>query len=183
MGGVKGTKYLLKIRNHAPRTTRYAPRTTENQKQCPSAFLRKVGGQLARKWREDGKVCTSTIMIDLGWAILYIKVNLHKWPHRTIILTTLKWSRVRLSMAATQHSTPSAVVLINRFWKIDSFGWKNNQINYDRLSLLKLFMNRNVTCYTVHLIDLTKAIFLFPIRLNKHSDPKRTENTHYTKVK
>ena len=38
VGGVKGTKYLLKIRN-------YAPRPTENQKQCPSAFLRKGGGQ------------------------------------------------------------------------------------------------------------------------------------------
>ena len=38
MGGVKGTKYLLKIRHHAPRPT-------ENQKQCPSAFLQKGGGQ------------------------------------------------------------------------------------------------------------------------------------------
>ena len=45
VGGVKGTKYLLKIRNHAPRTTHHAPRPTENQKQCPSAFLRKGGGQ------------------------------------------------------------------------------------------------------------------------------------------
>ena len=38
VGGVKGTKYLLKTRNHAPRPT-------ENQKQCPSNFLRKGGGQ------------------------------------------------------------------------------------------------------------------------------------------
>ena len=38
VGGVKGTRYLLKIRNHAPRTT-------ESRKQCPSAFLRKSGGQ------------------------------------------------------------------------------------------------------------------------------------------
>ena len=59
VGGVKGTKYLLKTRNHAPRTTchaprathhtprttRHAPRPTENQKQCPSTFLRKGGGQ------------------------------------------------------------------------------------------------------------------------------------------
>ena len=30
MGGVKGTKYLLKTRNHAPRTTRHAPRTTHH---------------------------------------------------------------------------------------------------------------------------------------------------------
>ena len=38
VGGVEGTRYLLKIRNHAPRTT-------ESRKQCPSAFLRKSGGQ------------------------------------------------------------------------------------------------------------------------------------------
>ena len=36
VGGVKGTRYLLKIRNHSPR---------ESQKQCPAAFLRKDGGQ------------------------------------------------------------------------------------------------------------------------------------------
>ena len=36
VGGVEGTRYLLKIRNHAPRTT-------ESRKQCPSAFLRKGG--------------------------------------------------------------------------------------------------------------------------------------------
>ena len=30
MGGVKGTKYPLKTRNHAPRTTPYAPRTTRH---------------------------------------------------------------------------------------------------------------------------------------------------------
>ena len=45
VGGVKGTKYPLKTRNHAPRAMRHAPRTTENQKQCPSTFLRKGGGQ------------------------------------------------------------------------------------------------------------------------------------------
>ena len=38
VGGVKGTKYLLKLRNHAPHPT-------ESQKQCPSSFLRKGGGQ------------------------------------------------------------------------------------------------------------------------------------------
>ena len=32
--------------HHAPRATHHAPRTTESQKQCPSAFLRKGGGQL-----------------------------------------------------------------------------------------------------------------------------------------
>ena len=39
VGGVKGTRYLLKIRNQAPRTT-------ESRKVCPSAFLRKGGGQI-----------------------------------------------------------------------------------------------------------------------------------------
>ena len=42
VGGVEGTRYLLKIRNHAPRTT-------ESRKQCPSAFLRKGGGQKSKK--------------------------------------------------------------------------------------------------------------------------------------
>ena len=42
VGGVEGTRYLLKIRNHALRTT-------ESRKQCPSAFLQKGGGQLGRK--------------------------------------------------------------------------------------------------------------------------------------
>ena len=30
VGGVKGTKYLLKTRNHAPRTTHHAPRATHH---------------------------------------------------------------------------------------------------------------------------------------------------------
>ena len=30
VGGVKGTRYLLKNRNHAPRTTRHAPRSTRH---------------------------------------------------------------------------------------------------------------------------------------------------------
>ena len=32
VGGVKGTKYPLKTRNHAPRATRHAPRTTPHRK-------------------------------------------------------------------------------------------------------------------------------------------------------
>ena len=32
VGGVKGTRYLLKIRNHAPRTTLHAPRATHHGK-------------------------------------------------------------------------------------------------------------------------------------------------------
>ena len=64
VGGVKGTKYPLKTRNHAPRATRHAPRTTrhaprptENQKQCPSSFLRKGGGQ-KKITRDQRLLCT-----------------------------------------------------------------------------------------------------------------------------
>ena len=48
VGRVKGTRYLLKIRNHAPSTMHHGPCTTESRKQCPSAFLRKGGGQKNR---------------------------------------------------------------------------------------------------------------------------------------
>ena len=41
VGGVKGTKYLLKIRNHAPRTTHHAPRKTKNS--VPPLFFEKAG--------------------------------------------------------------------------------------------------------------------------------------------
>ena len=44
VGGFKGTRYILKIRNHALRAT-------ESQKQCPSAFLRKGGGQWSESWQ------------------------------------------------------------------------------------------------------------------------------------
>ena len=65
VGGVKGTKYPQKIRNHAPRTTRHTPRPTENQKQCPSTFLRKGGDKkkiciyhLSRKLMTTGSPIT-----------------------------------------------------------------------------------------------------------------------------
>ena len=41
MGGVKGTRYLLKIRNHAPRATHHAPRKAENS--VPPLFFEKAG--------------------------------------------------------------------------------------------------------------------------------------------
>ena len=48
VGGVKGTKYLLKIRNHAPRTTRHAPRITlhaprKTKNSVPPLFFEKAG--------------------------------------------------------------------------------------------------------------------------------------------
>ena len=42
VGGVKGTRYLLKIRNQAPRAIHHTPRKAKNR--GPSAFLRKGGG-------------------------------------------------------------------------------------------------------------------------------------------
>ena len=41
MGVVKGTRYLLKIRNHAPRATHHAPRKAENS--VPPLFFEKAG--------------------------------------------------------------------------------------------------------------------------------------------
>ena len=40
VGGVKGTRYLLKIRNHAPRTTHHAPRKAKNS--VPPLFFEKA---------------------------------------------------------------------------------------------------------------------------------------------
>ena len=41
VGGVEGTRYLLKIRNHAPRTTHHALRKAENN--VPPLFFEKAG--------------------------------------------------------------------------------------------------------------------------------------------
>ena len=38
VGGVALTRYLLQTRNHAPRLTLYAPRTTESRIPYPLAF-------------------------------------------------------------------------------------------------------------------------------------------------
>ena len=48
VGGVKGTKYLLKTWNHAPRTTRHAPRATHHaprktENSVPPLFFEKAG--------------------------------------------------------------------------------------------------------------------------------------------
>ena len=59
MGGVKGTKYPLKTRNHAPRATRHAPRKTKNS--VPPLFFEKAG---------DKKITSS------GAIILLIKSEL-----------------------------------------------------------------------------------------------------------
>ena len=47
MGGVKGTKYLLKIRNHAARTTRHASLKAENS--VPPLFFEKAGDKKKQK--------------------------------------------------------------------------------------------------------------------------------------
>ena len=48
VGGVEGTRYLLKIRNHAPRTTHHALRTThyalrKAENNVPPLFFEKAG--------------------------------------------------------------------------------------------------------------------------------------------
>ena len=82
VGGVKGTKYLLKTRNHAPRATRHvpratrhAPRTTENQKQCPSTFLRKGGGQkLTRHPAIENRLVQRVVVEDSTGQKWFIRV-------------------------------------------------------------------------------------------------------------
>ena len=51
VGGVKGTKYPLKTRNHAPRATRHAPRATHHaprktKNSVPPLFFEKAGDKL-----------------------------------------------------------------------------------------------------------------------------------------
>ena len=48
VGGVKETRYLLKIRNHAPRTTRHAPRKAKNS--VPPLFFEKAGDKNHGLW-------------------------------------------------------------------------------------------------------------------------------------
>ena len=56
VGGVKGIRYPLKIRNQAPRTM-------ESRKQCPSAFLRKKAGDNNTKQYVECSLCAAS---DLG---------------------------------------------------------------------------------------------------------------------
>ena len=66
VGGVEGTRYLLKIRNHAPRTT-------ESRKQCPSAFLRKGGGQKKKKKKKNvrnSRTCFADFNTACCWKFL-----------------------------------------------------------------------------------------------------------------
>ena len=48
VGGVKGTKYLLKTRNHALRATHHAPRKTKNS--VPPLFFEKAGDKNKKKY-------------------------------------------------------------------------------------------------------------------------------------
>ena len=76
VGGVKGTKYLLKIRNHAPCTTNHTPRPTENQNQCPSAFLRKGGEQKNRNLSKNYRFRKFELPIKRrnSWSPLHFKL-------------------------------------------------------------------------------------------------------------
>ena len=55
VGGVEGTRYLLKIRNHAPRITHYALRKAENN--VPPLFFEKAGDN-----KSNFLICMGIIM-------------------------------------------------------------------------------------------------------------------------
>ena len=75
VGGVKGTRYLLKIRNHTPCTTRHAPRTTRHaprkaKNSVPPLFFEKAGDnnkisfiicflELSEKFHRDSKISSN----------------------------------------------------------------------------------------------------------------------------
>ena len=46
VGGVKGTRYLLKIRNHAPHATHHAPQKAKNS--VPPLFFEKAGDNYSK---------------------------------------------------------------------------------------------------------------------------------------
>ena len=81
VGGVKGTKYLLKTRNHAPCTTRHAPRATHHaprktKNSVPPLFFEKAG---------DKKKCLTKyiIILKLNYApMVYIQIHLNKVTKR-----------------------------------------------------------------------------------------------------
>ena len=71
VGGVKGTKYLLKTRNHAPRPTRHAPRKTKNS--VPPLFFEKAGDNkrcLLQKKRQSSSNLWNNI---LGYTDLSVR--------------------------------------------------------------------------------------------------------------
>ena len=59
VGGVKGTKYLLKTRNHAPRAMRHAPRKTKNS--VPPLFFEKAGDK--KKSTKEGRKISRLLML------------------------------------------------------------------------------------------------------------------------
>ena len=89
MGGVKGTKYLLKTRNHAPRTTRHAPHTTRHaprktKNSVPPLFFEKAGDKKIQL--EAARIATGTTKLvsvqklynEIGWETLDDRRRKHK---------------------------------------------------------------------------------------------------------
>ena len=60
VGGVKGTKYLQKIRNHAPRTTHHAPRKTKNS--VPPLFFEKAEDTTCMKCQNCLFILTGSVI-------------------------------------------------------------------------------------------------------------------------
>ena len=73
MGGVKETKYLLKIRNHAPSTTHYAPRKTKNS--VPPLFFEKAGDNKKRYIRMLSAIILNVV---LGFNLTHLCLAPHK---------------------------------------------------------------------------------------------------------
>ena len=80
VGGVKGTKYLLKTQNHAPRATPHTPRKTKNS--VPPLFFEKAGDNKNKnKWLHcifSEKLCTSNILI---WSNAEVSLQYNKTPY------------------------------------------------------------------------------------------------------
>ena len=96
MGGVKGTKYLLKIRNHALRTKNHAPRKTKNS--VPPLFFEKAGDnniflQSGVPWCVMAVICFTMLTFYVG----YILGSFDSFEHICKQNITQLWAR-RLMM-------------------------------------------------------------------------------------
>ena len=75
VGGVEGTRYLLKIRNHAPRTTYHALRKAENS--VPPLFFEKAGDN------NPTKIENTRFFQDGGQMILTLQI---RWSIRNWVV-------------------------------------------------------------------------------------------------
>ena len=67
VGGVKGTKYLLKTRNHAPRTTPHGKPKTVSLHFLSPAFSKKSGGTLFLVFRGAWRMLRGALCVVLSF--------------------------------------------------------------------------------------------------------------------